>query len=103
MQDHRSSPAPSWRNSTILGPYDPDAIRRLKNRVDGDVFAGASGTLVRAMIADGLVDELNLFRYPLTGGQGPRLFPADARPLKMRLESHRAFDHGVLHLKCRLI
>ncbi|MEU4701054.1 dihydrofolate reductase family protein [Nonomuraea dietziae] len=93
---------PTWRNSTILGPYDPDAIRQLKNRVDGDIYTSASGTLVRAMLADGLVDELNLFLYPLTRGQGPRLFPADARPLKMRLESHRAFDHGVVHLKYRL-
>ncbi len=92
---------PTWRNSTILGPYDPEAIRRLKDQVDGGIFTSASGTLVRAMLADGLVDELNLFLYPLTRGQGPRLFPADAAPLKMRLESHRAFHHGVLHLTYR--
>jgi dihydrofolate reductase len=92
---------PTWRNSSILGPYDPAAIQRLKDEVDGDIFTSASGTLVRAMLADGLVDELNLFLYPLTRGQGPRLFPADAPPLTMRLASHQAFDHGVLHLTYR--
>jgi len=34
---------------------------------------------VRALLADGLVDELHLFLYPLTRGSGPRLFP-DAAP-----------------------
>src|SRR5438034_6998184 len=44
-----------WRNSTIVGPYDPDAIRTLKNEVDGNLYVSGSGTLVRAMLADGLV------------------------------------------------
>ena len=47
-----------WRNSQILGPYDPDAIRRLKNGVDGDLYVSGSGTLVHALLADCLVDEL---------------------------------------------
>src|SRR5206468_11070784 len=74
-----------WRNSTIVGPYDPDAIRTLKNEVDGNLYVSGSGTLVRAMLADGLVDELHLFVYPLTRGSGPRLFPEDARPVKLAL------------------
>jgi hypothetical protein len=41
----------TWRNSELVGGYDP--------------------TLVRAMLADGLVDELHLFVYPLTRGSGP--------------------------------
>src|SRR5919106_760703 len=43
----------TWRNSEILGPYDPDAIRGLKDEV-GDLYVSGSGTLVRAMLADGL-------------------------------------------------
>jgi dihydrofolate reductase len=50
----------TWRNSRIIGPYDSDAIRRLKDDVDGDLYVSGSGTLVRAMLADGLVDELPL-------------------------------------------
>src|SRR6476620_2388854 len=37
----------TWRNSTIVGPYDPDAIRRLKDDV-GDLYVSGSGTLARA-------------------------------------------------------
>src|SRR3954465_11564098 len=43
----------TWRNSEILGRYDPDAIRGLKERVDGDLYISGSGTLVRALLDDG--------------------------------------------------
>src|SRR5947208_1247997 len=44
---------PEWRNTTVLGAYDPEAIRRLKEDQDGDLYVSGSATLVRAMLADG--------------------------------------------------
>src|SRR5918999_6347792 len=41
----------TWRNSEIVGPYDPEAIRRLKAEVDGDLYVSGSITLVRALLA----------------------------------------------------
>jgi dihydrofolate reductase len=87
----------TWRNSKIIGPYDPDAIRSLKDEA-GDLYVSGSGTLVRAMLADGLVDELHLFVFPLTRGAGPRLFPEDAAPGKLSLAACEAYDNGVIHL-----
>lgn len=92
---------PTWRNSTVIGPYDPETIRTLKDEVDGDLYTSGSGTLVRAMLADGLVDELNLFVYPLTRGDGPRLFPEDAAPGKLALAACEQYDNGVLYLAYR--
>jgi dihydrofolate reductase len=89
---------PTWRNSTVLGPYDAEAIRRLKADAGGDIYVSGSGTLVRAMLADGLVDELHLFVFPVTRGAGPRLFPEDAAPLSLRLAACEAYDNGVIHL-----
>jgi dihydrofolate reductase len=91
----------TWRNSQILGPYDPDVIRRLKDEVDGDLYVSGSGTLVRAMLADDLVDELHLFIYPLTRGAGPRLFPESAAPVKLALAANASFDNGVVYLGYR--
>jgi dihydrofolate reductase len=85
-----------WSNSTILGPYSAGAIRSLKDRVDGGIYVSGSGTLVRAMLADGLVDELNLFVYPLVLGTGTRLF-GDSR-VKFTLAQTHSYDNGVVHL-----
>jgi dihydrofolate reductase len=90
----------TWRNSTVVGPYDADAIRKLKDDV-GDLYVSGSGTLVRALLADGLVDELQLFVYPLTRGSGPRLFPDGAPPRTFSLAVGEAYDNGVVHLAYR--
>jgi dihydrofolate reductase len=92
----------TWRNSAVLGPYDADRIRRLKAETDGDIYVSGSGTLVRAMLADGLVDGLHLCLYPLTRGAGPQLFPDGAAPVTMELAASESYDNGVLYLNYRL-
>jgi len=92
----------AWRNSTVVGPYDRDAIHRLKAEVDGDLYVSGSGTLVRAMLADGLVDELHLFVYPLTRGTGPRLFPDGAAPRKLKRVASASYSNGVVYLAYRI-
>jgi dihydrofolate reductase len=87
-----------WNNSTILGPYRADAIRDLKNRIDGSLYVSGSGTLVRALLADGLVDELHLFVYPLALGGGQRLFADDDQTVKFTLAQADAYASGVVHL-----
>jgi dihydrofolate reductase len=91
----------TWRNSKIVGPYDAEAIRRLKDEVDGDLYVSGSGMLVRALVADGLVDELNLFVFPLTLGSGPRLFAEGAPPAKFSLAACEGYDNGSVHLAYR--
>jgi dihydrofolate reductase len=93
--------AATWRNSEIVGPYDPDAIRALKAQIDGDLYVSGSVTLVRGMLADGLVDGLHLFVYPLTRGAGPRLFPEDAAPATFSLATSESYENGVVYLAYR--
>src|SRR5690348_18374070 len=64
----------TWRNSEIIGAYDPKRIQQLKEESTQGLYVSGSGTLVRALIADGLVDELHLFVYPVTRSAGSRLF-----------------------------
>ena len=91
----------TWTNSRIIGPYQPEAIRSLKDEVDGDIYVSGSGTLVRAMLADGLVDALHLFVYPLTRGHGPRLFPQNDKPGKLSLAACESYENGVVYLAYR--
>ena len=89
-----------WNNSTILGAYSAKTIRSLKQRIEGDIYVSGSGMLVRAMLADGLVDELHLFVFPLSLGAGPRLF-ADGLEAKFSLVEAESYDNGALHLAYR--
>ena len=90
-----------WQNTTILGPYSAEAIRDLKDRVSGGIYVSGSGTLVRALLADGLVDELHLFIYPLAQGAGKRLFADSGPAIKLALAGSQAYSNGALHLTYR--
>ncbi|WP_369140271.1 dihydrofolate reductase family protein [Modestobacter versicolor] len=86
-----------WRNSTVVGGYSADRLRDLKGEVDGDLYVSGSATLVRALLADGLVDELHLYVYPLAVGTGLRLFPEGTQQT-MSLVGVESLSNGVAHL-----
>jgi dihydrofolate reductase len=90
----------TWRNSEIVGAYDPERIRRLKDEADGDVYVSGSVQLVRALLADGLVDELHLFVYPLTLGAGTRLFEG-VPPLRLE-QVHARAASSITHVTYRV-
>jgi dihydrofolate reductase len=87
----------TWQNTKIVGLYSAEAIRDLKASVDGGIYVSGSSTLVRGLIADGLLDELHLFVYPLSRGAGPRIFPDDP-PTKWSLARTATYNNGVLYL-----
>jgi len=87
----------TWRNSEIVGPYRADAIRTLKDDVDGGIYVSGSATLAHSLMADGLLDELHLFVYPVTLGTGLRLFSDDV-PTTWSLARSETYANGVLYL-----
>jgi dihydrofolate reductase len=89
--------SPTWQNSESVGPYDAGTIRRLKETREG-LYVSGSGTLVRAMLGDDLVDELHLFVYPVTRSAGPRLFEPGLRQSKWARTECEAYDNGVTYL-----
>lgn len=88
---------PTWGNTVVLQGYDSESIQRLKDGVEGGIYISGSATLVRALIADGLVDELHLFMYPLTRGAGLRLFP-DQAGRRWSLAQSEQYSNGVIYL-----
>ena len=92
---------PEWSNSHVLGPYSVDAIRGLKDQIDGNIYVSGSATLVRQMLKDGLVDELHLFVFPLTLGSGERLFTDADAGIKLTAAEAEAYESGVVHLGYR--
>ena len=86
-----------WANTTPFGAYDATRLRELKDSREGSIYISGSGRLVRGLIADGLLDELHLFVYPIALGAGDRLF-ADART-SLELRGSDVYDNGVVHLE----
>jgi dihydrofolate reductase len=75
----------TW-NSTLLSAQDAIAdIATLRAQPGGDIITWGSASLVKAMLAAGLVDELTLMLEPILLGGGKGIFPDDgmARPLRL--------------------
>ena len=92
------APSADWGPSTRLGKFDPDVIRTLKDETEGDIYVSGSGTLVRGLLMEGLVDLLHLFVYPVAVGSGKRLWGDGVDPIKLALRQHDVYDNGVVHL-----
>jgi dihydrofolate reductase len=76
----------SWNNTTLLSPENAVAdIAELRSQDGGDLLIWGSGTLVKTLLSQGLVDELTLLIEPILLGGGKRLFPEDgtARPMQL--------------------
>jgi dihydrofolate reductase len=87
-----------WHNSVLLQGDPSVAVRALKAESGGEIMTSGSTTLVRWLLAEGLVDELNLLVYPVVVGSGKRLFPEDGPQFPLRLRKSAEFSNGVLHL-----
>ena len=93
-----SEPTVAWGPSTRLGAFDPEAIRRLKVETDGLIYVSGSGTLVRGLVRERLVDKLHLFVYPVVLGGGRRLFDDLGEVTRLTLLDHDVYENGVVHL-----
>lgn len=61
-----------WQNSVFLKSVDD--VERLKNSEGSDIQVIGSGNLAQTLFKHDLVDELRLMTFPITLGQGKRLF-----------------------------
>ena len=80
--------------------FDPAAIRRLKESARSDIAIGGA-ELAGQAIAEGLVDECQLFLVPVLVGGGKRALPASVRA-DLELLDERRFRSGVVYLRHRL-
>ena len=90
---------PGWERTTVLSGDLEREITALKAKPGGDIVVTGSITLVRALIALGLVDEFRLFVYPVVLGHGARLFQDATGVAGVTLLDSRTFRSGVVLLR----
>jgi dihydrofolate reductase len=83
----------TWENSHLIAFDDVAALRE---RDGGDLVVWGSTQLVQALLAAGLVDELNLMVEPILLGGGKRIFPADGAARPLELVEAKTASTGVL-------
>ena len=87
---------PEWQNTTVINGDVPAEIAKLKNDTNGVILVAGSGTLVRTLLENDLVDEVRLMVFPTVLGRGKRLFPDGIDRLKLKLtDSRRVGSDGV--------
>jgi dihydrofolate reductase len=87
-----------WNNSTLLGPSLAEEVTELKQRPGGDILVAGSATLVRGLMADGLVDEYRLMVFPIVLGSGKRLFGESEDPSVLTLVDSKTLASGTMIL-----
>lgn len=88
--------AAEW-NATVIEGDVAEAVSELKQQPGQDLLVFGSGTLVQALLREGLVDELRLLVYPVVLGKGKRLF-GDGTDAKLALKETQPFSSGVVDL-----
>ena len=65
------------------------------------ILIAGSRTLVQALLAHGLVDELRLMVFPVVLGSGARMLPGSSDRMELELVETRSWDSGVVLLVYR--
>jgi dihydrofolate reductase len=86
---------PQWADTAVLSGDIAAAIAELKARPAGELQVHGSGVLVRWLFENDLVDEMNLFTYPVVVGQGTRLFPDTGPDVACELVETQSTPKGV--------
>jgi dihydrofolate reductase len=88
----------AWRNSEQLNGDLVDAVTALKREPGGNIGMSGSVSVVRQLLAAGLLDELHLLVHPIAVRKGMRLFDEAETPMPLTLLSSQTFATGVLNL-----
>jgi dihydrofolate reductase len=86
---------PRWANTTVLSGDLAAAVGALKAGPAGVLQVHGSGTLIRWLLENNLVDEMNLIIVPVVVGQGTRLFPDAGPDIVLDLVESRTDSKGV--------
>jgi dihydrofolate reductase len=86
----------SWRNTVFLKANIADQIKKIKQQDGPDLQVHGSGNFIQTLLKYDLVDEFWLKIFPITLGNGKRLFENGTIPAKFSLLEYKVSPNGVI-------
>lgn len=83
-----------WKNTTFLKSVED--IKKLKDSDGSDLHVWGSGKLIQLLMKNDLVDEFRLVTFPLTLGQGQKLFAEGTVPAAFKMLKSEVRPSGVI-------
>ena len=89
----------TWKNSTLIKEDVAQQLMQLKHQPGKDILVPGSPTLVRWLLREGLLDELNLSICPVVVGKGMRLFDGIAKEVSLQMVGSTALKTGIVGVR----
>lgn len=86
----------AWENSSLLEGDAATAVAALKAKAGPDLQIIGSGNLIQSLHAASLIDEYNVWTFPVVLGRGKRLFGEGAKPSTLKLVRTKVSGSGVI-------
>jgi dihydrofolate reductase len=96
VTSHDASLNLDWKNSVLLSGNVAEEVKKLKSEDGPDLKVWGSGNLTQTLLKHDLVDELWLKIFPITLGQGKRIFSEGTIPLAFKLTDSKVSPKGVI-------
>jgi len=88
---------PSWNNSVCITGDIEIEIKKLKEQDGPNLWVWGSGNLVQTLLKQNLIDRMHLLMYPITLGQGKKLFAEGTQAQNFKLVDSKILTTGVIY------
>ena len=89
----------TWKNSRILGEFDPREVEELKRKPGKDMIIFGSGSIVSLLTEHGLIDDYHFVVNPILLGNGRPLLAGVSKKRKLDLQEARHYPSGNVVLR----
>jgi dihydrofolate reductase len=89
----------TWKNSRLLGEFDPREVEALKRQPGKDIMIFGSGSIVSQLTEHGLIDEYQFIVGPVLLGGGRPLVSGVPATTRLDLLEAKAYPSGNVKLR----
>ncbi len=86
----------AWNNSELITGDVVKKIQDLKSQDGPDLWVHGSGNLIQTLLAEQLIDRMHVWLFPVTIGQGKRLFAEGTLAQGLKLVETKTASTGVI-------